>query len=87
MYIHSLIILLGFPNIQLNKWSSSRVAEFGYARVHATRADVLVQVSIVFPFSFPVLLFSFRVSEIELQRLEVAVQRRKNTPLPARVVT
>ncbi|CAL4973588.1 unnamed protein product [Urochloa decumbens] len=32
-----------FPKIVLNKWSSSRVSEFGYARVHATRTDVLVQ--------------------------------------------
>ncbi|ONM15221.1 40S ribosomal protein S7-2 [Zea mays] len=28
---------------QLNKWSLSRVSEFGYARVHATRGDMLVQ--------------------------------------------
>ncbi|CAO2182616.1 unnamed protein product [Urochloa humidicola] len=32
-----------FPKIVLNKWSSSRISEFGYARVHATRTDVLVQ--------------------------------------------
>ncbi|KAG2601346.1 hypothetical protein PVAP13_5KG584000 [Panicum virgatum] len=32
-----------FPKIVLNKWSLSRVSEFGYARVHATRTDVLVQ--------------------------------------------
>ncbi|CAO2166715.1 unnamed protein product [Urochloa humidicola] len=32
-----------FPKIVLNKWSSSRVSEFGYARVRATRTDVLVQ--------------------------------------------
>ncbi|XP_008669051.1 uncharacterized protein [Zea mays] len=28
---------------ELNKWSLSRVSEFGYARVHATRGDMLVQ--------------------------------------------
>nr|CAB3474537.1 unnamed protein product [Digitaria exilis] len=32
-----------FPKIVLHKWSSSRVSEFGYARVHATRDDILVQ--------------------------------------------
>ncbi|XP_008647155.2 probable inactive purple acid phosphatase 24 [Zea mays] len=32
-----------FPRIVLNKWSLSRVSEFGYARVHATRGDMLVQ--------------------------------------------
>ncbi|EES01609.1 probable inactive purple acid phosphatase 27 [Sorghum bicolor] len=32
-----------FPKIVLNKWSLSRVSEFGYARVHATRGDMLVQ--------------------------------------------
>jgi hypothetical protein len=37
----------------LNKWSLSRVSEFGYARVHATRGDMLVQVSFCISFSFP----------------------------------
>ncbi|KAF8716745.1 hypothetical protein HU200_025830 [Digitaria exilis] len=32
-----------FPKIVLHNWSSSRVSEFGYARVHATRDDILVQ--------------------------------------------
>ncbi|WVZ68518.1 hypothetical protein U9M48_017450 [Paspalum notatum var. saurae] len=32
-----------FPKIVWNKWSLSRVSEFGYARVHATRTDMLVQ--------------------------------------------
>ncbi|OEL18320.1 hypothetical protein BAE44_0020663 [Dichanthelium oligosanthes] len=54
MYMHSLKILPCFPNIQWHKWSLSRVSEFGYARVHATRTDILVQVSFVFPFFFPV---------------------------------
>ncbi|KAL6616223.1 hypothetical protein ACP70R_038493 [Stipagrostis hirtigluma subsp. patula] len=32
-----------FPKIAERRWSLSRVSEFGYARVHATRTDVLVQ--------------------------------------------
>ncbi|KAK3165709.1 hypothetical protein QOZ80_1AG0036720 [Eleusine coracana subsp. coracana] len=33
-----------FPKIIIGKrWSLSRVSEFGYARVHATRTDILVQ--------------------------------------------
>ncbi|KQK10182.1 nucleotide pyrophosphatase/phosphodiesterase [Brachypodium distachyon] len=33
----------GFSSINRKSWSVSRVSEFGYARVHATRTDVLVQ--------------------------------------------
>ncbi|EEC71650.1 hypothetical protein OsI_04091 [Oryza sativa Indica Group] len=33
----------GFPKIGLHSWSLSRISEFGYARVHATKTDMLVQ--------------------------------------------
>ncbi|KAL5219707.1 hypothetical protein ABZP36_024420 [Zizania latifolia] len=36
-------ILDEFPKITLGSWSLSRIAEFGYARVHATKTDILVQ--------------------------------------------
>ncbi|XP_062208628.1 nucleotide pyrophosphatase/phosphodiesterase-like [Phragmites australis] len=46
--IHALVgaggfSLDNFPKIVWAKWSLARVSEFGYARVHATRTDILVQ--------------------------------------------
>uniref|UniRef100_A0A0D9V6T2 Purple acid phosphatase n=1 Tax=Leersia perrieri TaxID=77586 RepID=A0A0D9V6T2_9ORYZ len=33
----------GFPKNKLASWSLSRISEFGYARVHATKTDMLIQ--------------------------------------------